>query len=252
VNRLKAANKRTFLKNLLAPAALLACSGAVAGEVTVNFQTMADGAWGESAWSTLSLLGDFGVDVGIEGTYPGDNSVYAYLDRGTAGLGTCRTLNGTGNSKLNTKTASGTNLCNPSSDDNVNIYNGLGEGLMFNFNQELTVKKIWFNNNHDPDYGMGGDTVVIDGSNHTFGALRDHAALGWLFDFGGVGKQFNVGDMLDIGYYTGSELRGEEFYISAVLFDDTPREPDLPVPVPSTLALLGLGLAGLAGRARRK
>jgi hypothetical protein len=220
------------------------------------------GGWGESAWTTLSLLNDFALDVDITGTYSGnDNDIYAYLDRGTAGLGTCRNLTRTGTSAKNEKRNSGGNLCAPSSDDNVNVIKDsagsvLGvEGLKFTFNEVLTVKKMWLNNNHDPDYGMGGDTVIIDGSNHTFGATRDDAALGWLFDFGSFGKQFNVGEMLTVQYYNlmnTTQLHGEEFYISAVMFDDTPTDTDIPVPVPSTLALLGLGIAGLGARKRRK
>jgi hypothetical protein len=252
--------------SVLGVVAVLGCSSAaLAGEITVNFQEMADvnvsaGGWGESAWTTLSL-NDFSLDVDITGTYSGnDSDVYAYLDRGTAGLGTCRNLTDAGAFKKDTKRDSGGNLCAPSSDDNVNVISDstgvLGvEGLKFTFNEVLTVKKIWLNNNHDPDYGMGGDTVIIDGSNHTFGATPDDADLGWLFEFGSLGKQFNVGEMLTVQYYNltnTTQLHGEEFYISAVLFDDTPTDTDIPVPVPSTLVLLGLGLAGLGARKPHK
>lgn len=241
------------VKNLLGAVAVLGCSGAaVAADITINFQDMADGAWGESAWSTMSLLNDFGVDVDIMGAY-GQSTAFAYLDRGNAGLGTCRNLNSSGVATVGTKTASGTNLCNPSSDDNVNIYGGVGEGLKFTFNQNLTVKEIWFNNNHDPDYGMDGDTVVIGGVNHTFsGGPAPASTLGWLFDFDGLGKIFTVGEMLAIDYYVGTAAQGEEFYISAVVFDNTPPEFDNRVPLPSTLVLLGLGLAGLGARKHSK
>jgi hypothetical protein len=249
------------LKKLLASAAVLTCSSAAfALETTVNFQTMADSDWGESAWSKLSL-NELGLDVDITGIYNGD-TVFAYLDHsgggnasrsGQAGLGTCRALNSNASSDVK-KPSNTSNSCSPSSDDNVNVYDDKGEGLKFTFNQNLTVKEIWFNNNHDPDYGMDGDTVVINGSNHTFGA-RSNFDLGWLFEFGPEGFTFAPTQMLTIDYFVpgvGSNLLGEEFYISAVVFDDTPRDPDNPVPVPSTLALLGLGIAGLGARKRRK
>jgi hypothetical protein len=246
-------NKRNFVRSLLASMAVLACSSTVmALPIDVNFQDMADGSWGESAWKPLSLSADFGLDVDIYGTYNGNN-VYAYLDYGKAGLGTCRDLNTTDPAKINTKkSGSGSNLCSPSSDDNVNVYDGLGEGLKFLFNQNITVKDIWFNNNHDRDYGMEGDTVTVGGVNHTFVGARNDADLGWRYSFGGDGLTFAPTQMLTIDYFVpgdGSELRGEEFYISAVLFDLPPQLSTLrvpsAVPLPSTLALFGLGIAGL-------
>jgi len=212
-----------------------------AAPIVVNFQTMADGAYGESAWDTLSLNADFGVDVDISGKYNGDDR-YAYLDKGTAGLGMCRDLNGTGDAELNTKNpGSGSNLCLDASDDNVK---GDGEELEFTFNEALTVTGIWFNNNHDPDYGMGGDTVLINGKEVVFGPTKDDAALGWLFEFTGTDGIFSASDILSIAYYDGtdSRYRAEEFYISAIAF----------VPEPAAIALFAVGLIGLGFARRRK
>lgn len=82
-----------------------------------------------------------------------------------------------------------------------------------------------------------------------FSGAAGNTKLGWLYSFGGGDGntgQFNGGSKLDITY------KDEQFYISAVVFEYTPRNPDIPVPLPSTLALFGLGLAGLGARRRRK
>jgi len=234
---------------LLASSLLVACSfSAQAIPTFINFQAMADSnapasdpqSYGESAWSVLSLNSDFGVNVDITG-YRGATLANAYLDRGYAGLGVCLSA-----SSVDVKhPGSGTNRCSPSSDDNVNIVHGIGESLSLKFNESLQINKIWFNNNHDPDYGMDGDTVTIGGVNHTFAGSRgenpptpDDTHLGWLFEFGGADGIFSVNDTLNIAYYN------EEFYISAIEFDHV-------VPEPATVALLGIGLFGI-GMAKRR
>lgn len=243
--------KRLNAVRSLLGVAVMACAGAAsATEYTINFQEMADGAWGESAWQPLPLdvNGNGSTDVEIRGKYNGSD-VYAYLDASTAGLGTCRALD-TGSSKVaNTKYAnSGSNMCADSGDDNVNIYNGINEELEFSFLAELGITGIWFNNNHDSPRTLSGDTITIGSVDHLFSGSADDADLGWLYQFGGDANAgfFGISDSLNIQY------KDEQFYISAVVFNDTPTDRDTPVPVPSTLVLLGLGLAGLRARKRRK
>jgi hypothetical protein len=248
---LQKGRKVKIVKKLLASVAVLAFSSAAfATPYTINFQEMADGAWGESAWNPLAIDvdGNGTTDVNIFGKY-GGATVFAYLDSGKAGLGTCRDLNSTGDSNLNKKTGSGTNLCQDSSDDNVNIYDGFGEELQFKFLKNLDITGIWFNNNHDPDKNLQGDYITIGSVTHLFDAAAgDPGKKGWLYEFNkgdGNTGMFTGGQQLSIKY------ADEQFYISAVVFEYTPTNPDIPVPLPSTLVLLGLGLAGLGARQRR-
>ena len=80
---------------LLASLVLLFTSSTQA--TTIDFQALADGSYGESAWQPLTLFG-----LGINGVVSGgvvsiDESGagvftqgYAYLDSGNAGLGVCQ------------------------------------------------------------------------------------------------------------------------------------------------------------------
>ncbi|MBI1194887.1 MAG: PEP-CTERM sorting domain-containing protein [Gammaproteobacteria bacterium] len=238
---------------LFSGALLVAFSFAAQATPTfVNFQTLADASsgnplsYGESAWAResdpaaqprLNLNADFGVDVSLFGVY-GNNEAYAYLDKGTAGLGVCRQVYS--NAVLGKHPGSGSNLCNPSSDDNVS---GIGEALKLVFNEDIQITKIWFNNNHDPDYGLTEDTITIGGVDHTFHGSANNPSLGWLFSFSGTDGIFSANDTLSIAYYTGTALRAEEFYVSAIEFDT--------VPEPSVAALLSIGLLGLGMMRRR-
>src|SRR5688572_19302341 len=82
-----------------------------AGAETINFKAMADGAFGESAWTSLDLtLTDFSVSVtGSSSAGPG----YAYLDSGNAGLGVCGVLDGSPSANA-IHPGSTANLCAPS------------------------------------------------------------------------------------------------------------------------------------------
>jgi len=78
------------------------------------------------------------------------------MDRNIAGLGVCKDV---------TRRAQ----CTPASDDNVTGGANETEILHFLFDIDVSINKIWFNNNHDPDRSLVGDTISVGTDNYAFG-----------------------------------------------------------------------------------
>lgn len=188
-----------------------------AGIINFISLTEAAGGHGEGAWSSLNVASG-GANLAITGHAKDDNDPmqYAYLDWGTAGLGSCKdALNA---SKVNTiNSGSNANNCAPSSDDNVTKK----EFLRFIFDTDVIITNIWFNNNHDGGFGSG-DNVKIDG-----GVFK--LATGYAGGANGIGSfTAAAGYAFDISHLN------EEFYISAIEFSA--------VPEPGALMLLLVGI----------
>ena len=218
-----------------AAAALLASAG-TAQAVLVDFKKEAEptGLYGESAWQPFSLLANFGIDVDIDGIKSG-NRAFAYLDSNGAGMGVCGAL--VSGATTGAKPGSGSNLCNPSSDDNVTAL----EALQFTFKQNVIIDSLWFNNNHDADQSLHGDTINIFGVNKVFGMADDDPSR----SSSGIDDVIYNGPIaFSAGQVALISFVDEQFYLSAI-------DIRADVPEPLSLGLLGLGLAGL-GLARRR
>ncbi|NOZ54220.1 MAG: PEP-CTERM sorting domain-containing protein [Gammaproteobacteria bacterium] len=209
-----------FIKNFLLLIVLIALNNS-AHAVIINFKAMAEagGSHGESAWNPLTFsYSDF--DLSITATQQGQDA-YAYLDAGNGGLGVCGALYNAGSA--NQVTNSGANLCNPGNDDNVTFY----ESLFFVFSNDVTIERIWFNNNHDGDRSLLGDLINIDGAAYMF------SNGGYMIDsYTTTPYTLAGGTIFDIAF------NNEQYYVSAV-------EVTTSIPEPTSIALLGLGLLGV-------
>jgi hypothetical protein len=253
------------LKSMVFCATLLAASGAQA--IVIDFVDLAEASngLGESAWGPLAITdGGFTTSITAKNTVTGD-AAWAYLDYRHAGLGVCKKLIGQADAAVqggagdtdqgNTARAGkSSNICNPASDDNTTV----SEELMFVFDQDVIINKIWLNNTHDPSPSgqildpetvlVNGESTVVRGNGYAEGnAYNDQGNLNANESNFLGGYRVAANTIFSIGY--GGDM-GEEFYISGV--DIELDGGGTNVPAPGTLILVGSAIFGLGLGRRRK
>ena len=209
--------------------------------IALTEESAANGGLGESAWSVLSVPTFFGMQItghsSVDDNHDDgsvDTDQFAYLDWNAAGLGVCKDA-----SSVNQAfPGSGTNHCDPGSDDNVTE----NEYLEIMFGQDVVVDEILFNNNHDGGLHTG-ESVWVDDTLFVFalGTNLDKegkGGVGIVDGVGGNGFALSAGEKLKIAF------SDEQFYVQGMTVSA--------VPVPAAFWLFGTALAGFVGISRRR
>ncbi len=233
-------NSRVSAAGLAAGLVLGAAGTATAATYEYDFKAASEPSGiGESAWTSFNTSDYFSgpnliitADNGLD-----DGDDYVYFDAGNAGLGVCGAVHD-GNA-ANQVTNSGSNLCNPSSDDGLTLGT---EMLRFEATSDIVIESIYLNSNHDSDSIL--DTIweiVVNGAAVlSFDDPFTEASLSGTGDIM-LTLGFSLGDG---DHFTVRGTEGANSYISGLGVT--------PVPLPAAGWLLLGGLGGLAAMKRRK
>lgn len=229
-----------ILKSSMIATALMTLAG-TANAGLINFADVANGVTGESAWSTYSSTDADGTLFITADNTAKSQQAFVYLDRGTGGMGVCSS--GVDPARANKVTNSGSNLCgypkSAASDDNVTF----NELLSLTFDRDVIIETLWFNNFHDDDRSLLGDQITIGGSDYTFTNGSGSPRV-WSSTLAPYAVAANAS--FDIAF------KNEQFYLHQILFSSSKLNVPSEIPLPSTLALFGLGFAGLGWSRRRR
>jgi hypothetical protein len=207
----------------------------------INFAELANGATGESAWATFSKTDIDGTIWATADNTANTEAAFVYLDRNTGGMGVCSS--GVDPAKANKTSNSGANLCgyprSAAGDDNITN----NELLTLKFSRDVIIETLWFNNFHDADGSLLGDQITIGDSDYTFtnGNGRPKTWSSTLVPYAVAANT-----AFDIAF------KNEQFYLHQIHFSASTPNVTSEIPLPSNLALFGLGFAGLRWSKRRK
>jgi hypothetical protein len=159
------------------------------------------------------------------------------MDRGNAGMGVCQGLN---NGATTGPKSGGSNLCSPSSDDNITY----DEVLKLEFSEKVTIDLLEIVNGSHGTTFTGNFGVLVDG-------IAEPTAVGDFDTTNALTNMFvNPGLLTGTTFHfiSGATVVGDtnfnnlnQMYISAV------SAHAVATPEPATLALFGSGLLMLAG-----
>ena len=192
-------------KKIVISTFLFSVAGSAYAIPTIDFKADADVL--ERGYLSLDNYAGLTITASGPDDLNADDSVdvnqYAYMDSrsganvANGGLGACMDV-------------TSSYQCAPSSDDNVTF----GESVHMVWDSNILITGIWFNNNHDGNRSLEGNTISIEGDGYLFeaddfdatrssgdGTLSNAVALRNADFFYGVNRTVSSGSSFDISFF---------------------------------------------------